>query len=112
MKNDQGFDLSGLEKFEEEASPKGEEIFNESLRVVKDAMKNVVQEILLTLPDGSSHMVYVTGLEMSNNKTGELTVLFNTPSEDRKAELYPHVENCIKIQLQEHFQQKKKSWFR
>ncbi|AWD90472.1 head vertex assembly chaperone [Erwinia phage Cronus] len=115
MKNDNGFDLSGLEKFSEDSSPSGEELkaYEESLRLIKEAMSHVIQEILLTLPDGSAHMVYVNGIKMSETVRGEVEVEFSTPSTERKDELYPHVEDCIKMQLTEHFAKKpKKSWFK
>lgn len=112
MTNNQGFDLSGLEKFEEDSSPSGE-AFDKSLDIIKESMKGVIQEILLTLPDGTAHMVYITGLKMSDTVKDEVEVSFNTPSTDRKAELYEHVENCVKIQLEQQFKEikKKKFWF-
>lgn len=109
--NDQGLDLSGLEKFEENSSPSGE-VYNKSLGVIKEAMKRVVQEILITLPDGTSHIVYLTGLKFSDSAAGQVEIEFNTPSTDRKAELYEHVEKCVIIQIQEYFAKNKKSWFK
>ncbi len=109
MKNDQGFDLSGLEKFEEDSSPSGE-VYEKSLELVRSAMKNVIQEILINLPDGTSHIVYITGLNFLDN--GSVGIDFSTPSEDRKDELYAHVEKCVKIQIQDYFKKNKKSWFK
>lgn len=111
MKNDQGLDLSGLEKFEEDSSPSGE-VYEKSLSVVKEAMKSVIQEVLIKLPDGSAHIVYITGLKFSETEKGALDIEFNTPSEDRKDELYAHVENCVKIQFEEYFSKNKKSWLK
>ena len=75
------------------------DLFDKSYSLVKESMKNVIQEVLLTLPDGSSHMVYIT--EMNVIGDNQVEVFFNTPSEDRKEELYPHVIECIKTQYHE-----------
>lgn len=107
--SDLGLDLSGLEKFEEDSSPSGE-VYEKSLGVVREAMKEVIQEILIELPDGTAHIVYIMGLKFSDRN--EVEIDFNTPSEDRKDELYAHVENCVRIQLQDYFKKNKKSWFK
>lgn len=108
--SDLGLDLSGLEKLEDDYSPSGE-VYEKSLGLVREAMKEVIQEILIELPDGTAHIVYIMGLKFSDNR-GQVEIDFNTPSEDRKDELYAHVENCVKIQLQEYFTKNKKSWFK
>lgn len=75
------------------------DLFDKSLNLVKEAMKNVLQEVLIVLPDKTSHIVYITDLKAKDD--GGIEVGFNTPSEDRKEELYPHVVNCIKAQIEE-----------
>lgn len=109
MNNELDLDLSELEVYQEEPSPSGE-VYEKSLGVVRDAMKDVIQEILIELPDGTAHIVYIMGLKFSDKN--QIEVDFNTPSEDRKDELYVHVEKCVRIQLQEYFSKNKKSWFK
>lgn len=96
-------DLSKLETVQDSPSSEGEEqrkerIFQESLKIVQQAMDNVIQEILITLEDGTSHLVYVTKLNWNN---GQVELDFATLDSERKAELTPHVEKCIRIQLEE-----------
>ncbi|ANA49387.1 head formation protein [Salmonella phage SEA1] len=117
MKQDD-YDLSeldlNLEVVEEAPSQEGEferteRVYQKSLDIVKKAMSNIVQEILLTLEDGSSHIVYVTSINHNGN---EISVDFSTLSEDRKAELAPHVEKCVKIQIEQALAERNKKRFK
>ena len=107
------FDLeSELEKFEQESpSEEGdferqERVFRKSHEIIQEAMKTVIQEIVIKL-NGQSHLVYVHKLNIS--PSGEVTIEFSTPSEAHKDELYPHVEACVKQQIQSALKTKKKS---
>ncbi|ARB05816.1 hypothetical protein fHeYen901_43 [Yersinia phage fHe-Yen9-01] len=75
-----------------------EKIYNKSLSFVKKAMEDVMQEILISLPDASKHMCYIHSIDITPK--GKVEVKFSTPSTDRKDELYEHVENCIKLQIE------------
>lgn len=105
-------DLSDLEGFVKDSEePSGSPAYYEkSLEIIRESMGSVKQEILLTLPDGSPHMVYVTKVDISAK--GEVTVDFGTPSEDRKNELADHVVKCVTMQLQAAFDElkPKKKW--
>lgn len=91
-------DLSDLDNFvKDEEGPSDPHNYEKSLKIIKDSMGTVKQEILLTLPDGSSHIVYVMDINISNK--GQVTVDFGTPSEERKAELAVHVEKCVTMQI-------------
>lgn len=108
--------LSGLEKFDTESdeasSPTGEDPYEKSYRIMKDAMSNVKQEILIFLPDGTSHIVFVTSIKASKDNPGELEILFCTPSENRKKELYDHVYNCVQKMYEMSQDRKKDSWIK
>ncbi len=115
MKDNEDLDLTNFEIQEDSPSYEGEferseRIFKKSLDIVQKAMENVIQEILVTLEDGSNHMVYVTLLRAEED--GRVTLEFSTLDESRKAELTPHVENCIKIQIQQALAEKKKKRFK
>ncbi|UPW42404.1 head formation protein [Salmonella phage CF-SP2] len=115
--SDNDFDLSDLdlEVVEDTPSQEGEyerseRLYQRSMDIIKKAMDNVVQEILITLEDGSQHIVYVTSID-SVDGTG-VSVGFSTLSEDRKAELAPHVEKCIKIQIEQALVERNKKRFK
>lgn len=102
--NELDLDLSDLEVQEDTPSSEGEferteRMFKKSLEIVQAAMENVIQEILITLEDGSSHVVYVTTLDIQPD--GRVSLDFSTLDQEKKAELTPHVENCVKIQIQQ-----------
>ncbi|ASD52018.1 head vertex assembly chaperone [Pseudomonas phage PspYZU05] len=82
---------------------------DKSLEVIKEAMSNVIQEILITLEDGTTHMVYVMALDATDKG---IKVEFNTPSKDRKDELAVHVEKCIIAQINSVTKQRRKSWLK
>lgn len=105
-------DLADLSNFEveDESSIEDFSLYERSLKIIKDSMGLVKQEILLTLPDGTPHIVYVTDVNISPK--GEVSVNFGTPSEERKGELSEHVEKCIKIQIQQELDKiKSKKWY-
>ena len=96
-------DLDQLERFEEDAPVKGlpseKQIFDQSLSLIKESMKDVKQEMLIDLGNNDCHIVYINSVEISPK--GKIFVDWNTPSTERKAELAAHVEKCIKIQVDE-----------
>lgn len=107
-------DLSDLDDFvKDQEDPSGSPAFYEkSLEIIRESMGSVKQEILLTLPDGSSHIVYVMKIDISPK--GEVAVDFGTPSEDRKNELADHVVKCVTMQIQDAFNElnQKKRWYK
>ena len=112
MSND--LDLSDLDNFvkDTEEGPSDPRYYEKSLDIIRKSMGTVKQEILLTLPDGSSHMVYVMGVNISPK--GQVSVDFGTPSEERKAELAEHVEKCVTLQINEALKEinMKKRWWK
>lgn len=101
-------DLSDLEGFVKDSNeePSGSSAyFEKSLEIIRESMGRVKQEILLTLPDGTPHMVYVTDIKISPK--GEVQAEFATPSEDRKNELAEHVVKCVTMQIQQAFDELK-----
>lgn len=96
--------MSSVETTIEVEKPE-DRLFNKSFDIVKESMKDVIQEMVITLEDSSAHIVYIQSINFDNSK---LTVEFSTLSEDRKEELGPHVENCIKIQINEIMNSSKK----
>lgn len=107
-------DLSDLDGFvqDTEEGPSDPRYYEKSLKIIKDSMGSVKQEILLTLPDGSSHIVYVMKVDISPK--GQVSVDFGTPSEERKAELAEHVEKCVTMQINEALKEinMKKRWWK
>ena len=73
-----------------------EVLYDKSVSVIKEAMETVLQEILVTLPDSTVHMVYITKFDVVKNK---VTYEFSTPSKDRKDELAVHVDKCLGLQM-------------
>ncbi|QUL77716.1 head vertex assembly chaperone [Yersinia phage vB_YenM_P8] len=108
-------DLSDLDNFEKDAEgAKAPSVpyYEKSLEIIRQSMGTVRQEILLSLPDGSNHIVYVTGIKIE--PSGKVSVDFGTPSEDRKAELAVHVEKCVTMQIQDEIDKikMKKRWWK
>jgi hypothetical protein len=95
---DLNLDIEDVEEYIEPSGPPDNTLYDKSLGIIKEAMKDVKQEILIKLEDGTDHIVYVTELQISGNG---VSYGFSTPSEDRKAELTPHVERVLKLQLDE-----------
>jgi hypothetical protein len=107
-------DLSDLDNFVKDTEePQGSQHYYEkSLEIIRKSMGSVRQEIMLTLPDGSTHIVYVMDIHIEPN--GQVSVDFGTPSEDRKAELALHVEKCVTMQIQDELDKikMKKRWWK
>ena len=78
----------------------------DSLDVIREAMGNVIQEMIIIL-DGEHHLVYIQKLKIS--KKGKVEFEFSTADESKKEALIPHIENCIKIQIEE-FIKENKTW--
>lgn len=64
--------------------------------LIKDAMKEVKQELLLTLEDGTDHIAYLHSVKAEGKN---LIIDFSTLSEDRKAEIGKVVEQCVLAQV-------------
>ena len=107
-------DLSDLDNFVKDTGvPTGTQHYEKSLDIIKQSMGRVIQEMLITLPDGTPHMVYITKINI--DPKGKVEVDFGTPSEERKDELILHVEKCITMQINDALQEmnmKKKRWFK
>lgn len=88
--------IDDMKEVEDYELKDNDEIFERSLNVIKKAMKDVKQEIIIQLPDGTSHVVYIMALALNN---GNVEYSFSTLSEDRKEELSHHVDNCLKAQI-------------
>lgn len=86
----------------------GQSLFNQSFDIIKESLKDIKQEMCITLEDGSGHIVYVHDLSVEGN---QLTVDFSTLSEERKAELTPHVHACLQAQFDQGPPTKKKFAF-
>lgn len=71
-------------------------LYEKSLGIIREAMKDVKQEILIKLEDGSDHIVYIHDITINSNS---VSYDFSTPSEDRKDELTKHVEHIIQLQM-------------
>ncbi|ADG59986.1 head vertex assembly chaperone [Acinetobacter phage Acj9] len=83
-------------KTEVQVQGPGDALFNKSFDIVKESMKDVKQEILITLEDGSNHIVYLHDAKLSGK---ELTVDFSTFDEDRKPEIGEAVKACLQAQF-------------
>lgn len=106
-------DLSDLDNFvkDTEEGPSDPHYYEKSLDIIRKSMGSVKQEIMLTLPDGTAHIVYVMNIVIE--KDGKVSVDFGTPSEDRKEELALHVEKCVMMQIQEELDKiKSKRWWK
>lgn len=75
----------------------GDALFNKSFEIVKEAMKDVKQELLLTLEDGTNHVVYIHDCRVLNN--GQVETDFSTLTEGRQEEIAHGVEMCMRSQL-------------
>lgn len=98
-KND--IDLSGLEGFEmpEEipADSFDKDIYEKSLGLVQEAMKTVIQEMIVIDKQGEHHIAYITHLAYED---GKITFDFNTPSE-KKDIVEKLVQECLEVQIKE-----------
>lgn len=66
---------------------------DKSLDIIQEAMKSVIAEFVLTLEDGSSHIVYIH--DFSFDDDGKIEYSFSTLSKSRKDELVPHIEKIF-----------------
>ncbi|AFL47522.1 head vertex assembly chaperone [Acinetobacter phage ZZ1] len=71
----------------------GDNLFNQSFDIIKDAMKDVKHEMVITLEDDTHHIVYIHGCDV--DVSGRISLDFSTPSTDRKDELGKHVEAAL-----------------
>ncbi|EQA7786783.1 hypothetical protein ACX818_001377 [Acinetobacter baumannii] len=89
-----------------EVQQPGDALFNKSFDIIKESMKDVKQEILIKLKDGTDHIVYLHDCIIDNN--GKMVVDFSTLSEDRKVEIGEAVEACMQAQFTESLSRKSK----
>lgn len=88
-------ELDDLEKDEE--TPETGSLYNQSLDVIKEAVKDVLQEILIIIDD-NPHLVYIHSMDI---KDGKIDFSYSTLSELPKDELIPHIQNAIIRQIEE-----------
>lgn len=88
-------ELDDLEKDEE--APFQGSLYNQSLDVIKEAVKDVLQEILIIIDD-NPHLVYIHSMDI---KDGKIDFSYSTLSELPKDELIPHIQNAIIRQIEE-----------
>lgn len=109
----QDLDLDDITNDQQDAPDRDDsldmEIFDKSYKRIQDSMKHVIQEILVTLEDGTTHIVYLMDIKFKN---GQIILDINTPSLDRKEEIYVHAEKCVMMQINELNKQTKRSIFR
>ena len=96
--SDIDLDLSGFDVETDTESGSGQSLFTQSFDIIKKAMKNVIQEIVITLEDDSAHIIYLHKFEV-DSETGAVSIDWSTPSSDRKTELEPHLEKCLEMQI-------------
>lgn len=87
-----------MSNVEVEVQTPGDALFNQSFDIIKDAMKTVKQEVVITLLDGTPHIAYIHDAKFEGDR---VVVDFSTLSEDRKEEIGIQVERCIQAQLNE-----------
>lgn len=85
-------------KTEVQVQGPGDALFNKSFDIVKESMKDVKQEMLITLEDGSDHIVYLHDAEITDK---QLSIDFSTFDETRKDEIGEAVKQCLMAQLME-----------
>lgn len=83
-----------------EVQQPGDALFNQSFDLIKQAMKTVKQEIVITLLDGTPHIIYLHDAVIQED--GSLRTDWSTPSTDRKDELGVELEKCIAAQFNLH----------
>lgn len=88
-------ELDDLEKDEE--TPETGSLYNQSLDVIKEAVKDVLQEILIIIDD-NPHLIYIHSMDI---KDGKIDFSYSTLSELPKDELIPHIQNAIIRQIEE-----------
>ncbi|QPI13811.1 hypothetical protein MYO4S_00055 [Serratia phage 4S] len=102
-------DLSELEQFtkaeEIPPAPSDKEIEDKAVATVREAMKNVIQEIVLIDKSGKSHISYVTKLAYED---GNVVFEFCTPSEEKDI-VEQLTRECLETQIKEVLNRPKKS---
>ncbi|QQV89432.1 hypothetical protein SJ_14 [Proteus phage SJ_PmiM] len=73
-----------------------EEIYEKSLNVIQESMKDVIQELLILI-DNKPHLVYIHSMDI---KKGKVEYDYSTLSELPPNILEPHIEKCIKAQIE------------
>lgn len=73
-----------------------QEIYEKSLNIVKESMKDVIQEIVILI-DNTPHLVYIHSMDIKN---GRVEYDYSTLSDLPKDILEPHIEKCIKSQIE------------
>lgn len=72
---------------------------DESINVIKKSMETVLAEMNIILEDGTSHIVYITSFQITNNK---FEYEFSTIDGSKKEVLIPHIENAFKNLLEQY----------
>lgn len=73
-----------------------QEIYEKSLNVIQESMKSVIQELLILI-DNKPHLVYIHSIDIKN---GKVEYDYSTLSDLPKDILEPHIEKCIKPQIE------------
>ncbi|QPB12321.1 hypothetical protein [Providencia phage PSTCR6] len=90
--------LAELEELEkDEGAPETGSLYKQSLDIIKEAVKDVLQEILIIIDD-KPHLVYIHSMDI---KDGKIDFSYSTLSELPKDELIPHIQNAIIQQIEE-----------
>lgn len=75
--------------------------------LIKESLKNVIQELIIIDKDGEHHMVYIHCVGVDEN--GQLAVDFSTPS--NSDHVYPYLVDALTLQIkqiaEEHRQNKR-----
>ncbi|ANM46552.1 head vertex assembly chaperone [Morganella phage vB_MmoM_MP1] len=94
-------ELLELDKFDEtpakENNISDKSVFDKSLGIIKEAMDDVLQEMVIIIDD-EPHLVYIQSLDINN---GKVEFTFSTLSDIPRDVLIPHIENCIKAQIEQ-----------
>lgn len=75
-----------------------------SLSMVQDAMKNIKQEMVIKIGE-EHHIVYITDIIITHD--AGIAISYNTLDESKRDELYPHIEKCVRMQIEELMQANK-----
>lgn len=109
MTNNFDIDLSELEQFttveETPPVPSDKDLEDKAVSTIQEAMKNVVQEIVLIDKSGKSHISYVTKLCYEDNK---VVFEFCTPSKEKDI-VEQLTRECLEAQIKEVLNRPKKS---
>lgn len=70
---------------------------DEAHELIQEAMKDVIQELIVIDNKGEHHMIYVHGIEYNN---GKIAIDYSTPSDYDY--VFPYVQDAIRLQIEEH----------